>query len=63
MIHVQFTDATRSSIAAAFSCPQDPEVYENLGQVAAGDSTWITYINALPPSLREWGSGFEKGEA
>ncbi len=50
ILNVQFADATERVIIAYFGSPQDPNFYENLGQVDSSDPRWHAYVDSLP----EW---------
>lgn len=44
-IHVQFSDDQQITIIASFSCPQDENTYQNLGEVDELDPRYIAFIN------------------
>lgn len=47
-INVQFVDSTEVAIVSYFSCPQDPAIFANQGQISTSDSRWKTYFDAQP---------------
>jgi hypothetical protein len=52
-IYVQFSDSTQASIAATFSCAQDPVEWPNQGQIATTDQRWHTYYSTIPSCLQQ----------
>lgn len=52
-LNVQFVDSTQAAIDSCFGCPQNPDVWANLGQVTTDDARWAAFYNALSPSARE----------
>lgn len=47
-MHVQFDGAKKEKIISYFCCPQNPDVYEYLGEVDASDKIYKDYYNSLP---------------
>lgn len=47
-INVAFSDSTEQAIVSYFASPQDPELHQNLGVVAASDERWKTFYESLP---------------
>ncbi len=43
MQHVQFSDSSESVIITVFCSPQDPEYWENLGEVDDDDPRYIDF--------------------
>ena len=41
--HVQFADESKKVIVSEFNSPQDPDVYDNLGQVKEEDERYIDF--------------------
>lgn len=46
-MHVQFTDDKKNSIFGVFAGPQNPQVYENLGEIEEDDPRYLAFMN--PP--------------
>lgn len=44
MQHVQFSDSSESVIVTVFCSPQDPDHWENLGEVEDDDHRYIEFI-------------------
>lgn len=49
---VQFSDATETTIIAAFGCSQNATAYPNQGTVTASDARWAAYYATLPASAQ-----------
>lgn len=47
-LNVQFSDSTKTVIAAYFGCAQDATAYPNQGSVSASDERWKTFYDAQP---------------
>lgn len=45
-MHVQFSK-DKKEIISIFDCPQDPKVYENLGEVEEDDPRYIEFIDKI----------------
>jgi hypothetical protein len=52
VINVQFSDADKTEIVAVFSCPQDPEIFPNQGQVDLSDPMWEKYYSEQPAMIQ-----------
>jgi hypothetical protein len=52
-INVQFSDSTKSIIVAYFASPQDPDIWENLGEVDTSDARWKAYFDKQDASLQQ----------
>lgn len=46
---VQFSDSTQELIVAVFGCAQDPDIYENQGEIDEGDPRLIVFNKAFSP--------------
>lgn len=54
MLFVAFSDATKTTIAAIFSCAQDEEYWPNQGQVELSDARYSTYFELQPTFMRPY---------
>lgn len=53
-VNVQFADESQESISYYFGSPQDPSVYENLGEVSLDDPRWLAFYDSMPEYCREY---------
>lgn len=53
MKYIQFTDASKSVITSEFGNTQDPDVYQNQGEVEDDDPRYIAFIDSMTPSTSE----------
>lgn len=53
-VNVQFADETQESISYYFGSPQDPSVYDNLGEVSLDDQRWRVFYDSMPEFFREY---------
>ena len=51
IVYVRFTDETHTAINGVFASPQDPEYWENLGEVEDDDPRYLAYMNPPPDWL------------
>ncbi|MBH8610485.1 hypothetical protein I4N56_005690 [Pseudomonas mohnii] len=51
MKHVQFLDETRAVVMGIFASPQDPDIYQNMGEVEDDDPRYLAYMNPAPNIL------------
>lgn len=47
-IYVQFSDSKETAISSIFSCPQDPVLYFNQGEIDTSDDRYKSFFNSLP---------------
>jgi len=47
IIYVAFSDSTEETVSTVFTCEQDPEVWENLGEVEEDDIRYITFMDSM----------------
>jgi hypothetical protein len=53
MLNVQFSDSTDTIIVSYFGAPQNPEEFQNLGQVTTADPRWKTFFDGLSLSVQQ----------
>lgn len=51
IVYVRFTDGTKTAINGVFASPQDPEYWDNLGEVEDDDPRYLQYMNPPPDWL------------
>jgi len=49
--YVQFTDENHTTVCTVFGSPQDPDVWDNLGEVQDDDLRYLAFINPPPDYL------------
>lgn len=49
-VFVQFTDGNKKTIQSTFGNAQDPDVYQNQGEVAESDPRYLAFINPPAPA-------------
>lgn len=47
---VHFTDSEQTAIDTVFAGPQDPEAWQNLGEIEEDDPRYIAFLASLQPS-------------
>lgn len=47
--YVQFSDSTNAVIITVFGSPQDPEYWDNLGEVEDDDPRYIEFMSKMTP--------------
>jgi hypothetical protein len=51
-IYVQFTDSGKTAIRVVFAGPQDPDVWDNLGEVDSGSEIYNEWFAAQPVNVQ-----------
>jgi Caudovirales tail fibre assembly protein. len=51
IVYVRFTDETHTAINGVFGSPQDPEYWDNLGELEDDDPRYLAYMNPPPDYL------------
>lgn len=52
LIHIQWADSTKSSIASVFSCPQDDAAWKDQDTIPSDDARYAEYFKSMPTSVQ-----------
>lgn len=47
MINVQFSDDSNTRVVSYFGSRQDPDFYENIGEIEASNLRWLAYYESI----------------